>query len=274
MFKSIKKLFGNIFGSNKIEVTNLANREEIEEKLSKSDISPTTIKKIFDGLDTLDSEKIKESILSLCLNSTLPEEGVILLVGVNGSGKTTSIGKLLQYYLQKNKKPMVIAGDTFRAAAIGQLENWCVKSNVPLFKSEAKDAAAVAYQGCEEYKKSDNNILIVDTAGRLQDNVNLMKELEKVKRSINKVLPETKITTILTIDSLLGQNSVNQAKLFNENIGVDGVILTKMDGPAKGGTALTIMDQLKIPVVALSFGETAETLVPFEPQEYVNALIS
>lgn len=116
--------------------------------------------------------------------------------------------------------------------------------------------------------------MIIDTAGRLQSNVNLMKELEKVKKSIAKVLPDKKICTLLTIDSLLGQNSIDQAKQFNDAIGLDGVILTKMDGPAKGGTALTIMQQLNIPVVALSFGETEESLVEFSAHEYADAIIS
>ena len=144
---------------------------------------------------------------------------------------------------------------------------------MPLFKSDSKDPAAVVFQGCQEFKNSNYNLLIVDTAGRLQSNINLMKELEKVKKSISKVLPDKKICTLLTIDSLLGQNSIDQARQFNDAIGVNGVILTKMDGPAKGGTALTIMQELNIPVVALSFGETEDSLLEFNAHEYADAII-
>jgi fused signal recognition particle receptor len=278
MFNSIKNLFGKIFKS-KIDIDNQINNEisleKVGQKMISADVSPDITKNIIEKLGhNFDREKLKNIIVSMSLHKSLPDDEIILLVGINGSGKTTVAGKLIYFYKKKNKKIMLIAGDTFRAAAIDQLDSWCKKNNVPLFTLDTKDPAAVVFQGCQEFKNSNKNLLIIDTAGRLQSNVNLMKELEKVKKSISKVLPDKKIFTLLTIDSLLGQNSIDQAKQFNDALGIDGVILTKMDGPAKGGTALTIMQKLKIPVIALSFGETEDSLVEFNPQEYADAIIS
>ena len=276
MFSSIKNLFGKIFKNKidiNIDINNEISKNELINKLIAADVSPDISNKIIQELSQdlgqkIDQKKFKEIILKLILKKSIPQDKIILLIGINGSGKTTLAAKLMHYLKNKNKKPMLIAGDTFRAAAINQLQAWCLKNNVPLFKSDSKDPAAVAF------KDSSNDVLIIDTAGRLQTNINLMKELEKVKRSIQKVLPEKEVFTILTVDALLGQNSISQAELFNNAIGVDGVILTKMDGPAKGGTALTIMDKLKIPVIALSYGETEDTLVEFDPEEYVDAIIN
>jgi fused signal recognition particle receptor len=277
MFNSIKNLFGKIFKSktNAVEPINgNFSLEEFNQRMISADISPTITKLIAEKLDQKYSKKnLKKILVDLCLTKKLPTDELILLVGINGSGKTTVAGKLMHYYKKLGKNIMLIAGDTFRAAAIDQLDAWCKKNSVPLFKSDSKDPAAVVFQGCQEFKNSNYNLLIIDTAGRLQSNVNLMKELEKVKKSIAKVLPDQKICTLLTIDSLLGQNSIDQAKQFNDAIGVDGVILTKMDGPAKGGTALTIMQQLKIPVVALSFGESEDSLLEFNAHEYADAII-
>jgi fused signal recognition particle receptor len=278
MFNSIKNLFGKIFKS-KINLDEQTNgdfsQENLTQKLISADVSPIITNLIIEKLGNICTrDNLKKIILDLCITEKLPEEGIILLVGINGSGKTTVAGKLMLYYKGINKDIMLIAGDTFRAAAIDQLDAWCKKNNVPLFRSDAKDPAAVVFQGCQAFTKSNKNLLIIDTAGRLQSNVNLMKELEKVKKSISKVLPDKKIFTLLTIDSLLGQNSIDQAKQFNDAIGVDGVVLTKMDGPAKGGTALTIMQKLNIPVVALSFGETEDSFVEFNADEYSNAIIS
>lgn len=278
MFNSIKNLFGKIFKS-KINLDEQINGnfsiEELNQKMISADISPTITKLITEKLEqNYTKENFKKILVDLCLSKKLPTDELILLVGINGSGKTTVAGKLMHYYKNMGKNIMIVAGDTFRAAAIDQLDAWCKKNNVPLYKSDSKDPAAVVFQGCQEFKNSNYNLLIIDTAGRLQSNVNLMKELEKVKKSIAKVLPDKKICTLLTIDSLLGQNSIDQAKQFNDAIGLDGVILTKMDGPAKGGTALTIMQQLNIPVVALSFGETEESLVEFSAHEYADAIIS
>jgi fused signal recognition particle receptor len=277
MFNSIKNLFGKIFKS-KINPDEQQNGnfsiEELNQRMISADISPTITKLITEKLDyNYTKENLKKILIDLCVTKKLPTDELILLVGINGSGKTTVAGKLMHYYKNLDKNIMLIAGDTFRAAAIDQLDTWCKKNNVPLYKSDNKDPAAVVFQGCHEFKNSNYNLLIIDTAGRLQSNVNLMKELEKVKKSISKVLPDQKICTLLTIDSLLGQNSIDQARQFNDAIGIDGVILTKMDGPAKGGTALTIMQQLKIPVVALSFGETEDSLLEFNADEYADAII-
>ena len=282
MFSSIKNLFGKIFKNKidiNIDINNKTSKNELINKLIAADVSPDISNKIIQELSQdlgqkIDQKTFKEIILKLILKKSIPQDKIILLIGINGSGKTTLAAKLMNYFKNKNKKPMLIECDTFRAAAINQLQAWCLKNNVPLFKSDSKDPAAVVFQGCQAFKDSSNDVLIIDTAGRLQTNINLMKELEKVKRSIQKVLPEKEVFTILTVDALLGQNSISQAELFNNAIGVDGVILTKMDGPAKGGTALTIMDKLKIPVIALSYGETEDTLVEFDPEEYVDAIIN
>ncbi|MBA3954046.1 signal recognition particle-docking protein FtsY [Candidatus Dependentiae bacterium] len=200
---------------------------------------------------------------------------IYLLVGINGSGKTTFAGKLGFWLKGQHKKVLFIAGDTFRAAATEQLNSWGQKIGIPVvIGKEHQDPASVVFAGCEQFKTGDYSALIIDTAGRLQTKVNLMKELEKIKRSIEKQLPGKKIATLLTIDAMLGQNSFEQAKIFNESTHVDGLILTKMDGTGKGGIVFSIIQELQIPVAFISYGEQPEQLSLFNPEQYVTDLLS
>lgn len=200
---------------------------------------------------------------------------VIVLVGINGSGKTTAAAKLGNLLKQQNKKILFVAADTFRAAATQQLERWAGQLNADIvIGTEGQDPASVVFTGMQKYKSGNYDAVIIDTAGRLQTKVNLMKELEKIKRVIATQVPDQKITTLLTIDSMLGQNSFEQAKLFNESTPIDGVILTKMDGTGKGGIVFAINNELKIPIAYISFGEKPEQIKKFDASEYVHDLLN
>jgi fused signal recognition particle receptor len=198
---------------------------------------------------------------------------IILVIGVNGSGKTTTIGKLASNWKAEGKKVMLAAGDTFRAAAIEQLQAWAERIDVPIIQQKSgADPSAVAYDAVEAGKARDMDIVIIDTAGRLQTNHNLMEELKKIKRVIGKIMPGAPHETLLVLDSSIGQNSVSQAKLFNEALSVDGLVMTKLDGTGKGGVLLNITQELQLPVRFIGVGEKAEDLQPFAAKEFVQAL--
>jgi fused signal recognition particle receptor len=200
---------------------------------------------------------------------------VHLLVGINGSGKTTFAGKLAHFYKKQGKKVLLVAADTFRAAAPEQLTAWAQASDTPLvIGAPNQDPASVVFMGCEKFNKEQFDILIIDTAGRLQTKVNLMNELAKIKRIIQKQLPNETINTLLTIDAMLGQNSFEQAKLFKESTDVTSVVLTKMDGTGKGGIVFSIAQELAIPVAYISFGESNDQLASFNPEQYVEELLN
>lgn len=200
---------------------------------------------------------------------------IYLLVGINGSGKTTAAAKLAYLYTQHNKRILFIAADTFRAAATQQLDQWAQMLGADIvIGKENQDPASVIFAGIQKYKQENYDVLIIDTAGRLQTKTNLMKELEKIKRVITAQLPDKKVTTLLTIDAMLGQNSFEQAKLFHESTPIEGVILTKMDGTGKGGIVFAITNELKIPIAYISFGEKMEMFKKFDSQEYVNGLLN
>ncbi len=202
------------------------------------------------------------------------QSNIYLLVGINGSGKTTFAAKLAHKLSQEGKKVLLIAADTFRAAALEQLTCWAEKTGTDIvLGTPQQDPASVVFQGCEKFKQENFDALIIDTAGRLQTKVNLMKELEKIKKVIHKHLPDAPINTLLTIDAMLGQNSFNQAQLFNESTDVTGVVLTKMDGTGKGGIVFGIAHELNIPVAYISFGEQADQMRLFNAQEYVQELL-
>lgn len=219
---------------------------------------------------------LQEELLALLESEKFSNlSNVIVLVGINGSGKTTAAAKLGQLLKQQNKKILFVAADTFRAAATQQLERWAQQLNADIIiGTENQDPASVVFAGMQKYKTGNYDAVIIDTAGRLQTKVNLMKELEKIKRVIATQAPDQKITTLLTIDSMLGQNSFEQAKLFNESTPIDGVILTKMDGTAKGGIVFAISNELHIPVAYISFGEKAEQIKKFDASEYVQELLN
>lgn len=198
---------------------------------------------------------------------------LFMLVGINGSGKTTSAAKLASLYT--GKKVLFIAADTFRAAATEQLASWAKKIGAQIVVgTESQDPASVVFAGLQKFKQEHFDVLIIDTAGRLQTKINLMKELEKIKRVISSQLPNTSITTLLTIDAMLGQNSFEQARLFHESTPIDGVILTKMDGTGKGGIVFAISDELQIPIAYISYGEQPEMFKPFSAHEYVHDLLN
>jgi fused signal recognition particle receptor len=198
------------------------------------------------------------------------EPTVILMVGVNGTGKTTNIGKLVHFL---PGKVMLAAGDTFRAAAIEQLQTWGERTGARVISSErGADSASVAHEAVEEAKRDGTNVLLIDTAGRLHTKVNLMGELDKVRRVIERQMPGAPHEVLMTVDATTGQNGLRQAKLFHEVAGVTGIILTKLDGTAKGGIALAIANEVGVPIKLISVGEQVGDLHPFEAREFVEAL--
>ncbi|MBI4674862.1 MAG: signal recognition particle-docking protein FtsY [Chloroflexi bacterium] len=198
---------------------------------------------------------------------------VILMVGVNGSGKTTSIGKLAQYLRAQNKRVLLAAGDTFRAAAIEQLQVWGerVKVNV-IAHQQGSDPGAVAFDAYQSAKANNADVLIIDTAGRLQSKTNLMKELEKIARVLQKNDPTAPHETLLVLDAVMGQNGLNQAREFKKAVPLTGILLAKLDGTAKGGIVFAIAQELKLPIQYIGTGEGLDDLAEFDAQEFVNDL--
>lgn len=198
---------------------------------------------------------------------------VITIIGVNGVGKTTSIGKIGHLYKESGKKVLLAAGDTFRAAAIDQLGIWAERCGVDMIKQgEGADPAAVLFDACQAAKARNCDVLICDTAGRLHNKKNLMEELAKMARVIARELPDVRRETFLVLDSTTGQNAVNQAKAFSEVADLTGIILTKLDGSSKGGIIVSICNDLKIPVRLIGVGEGIDDMQPFSPEDYVKAL--
>src|SRR6185295_2766680 len=202
------------------------------------------------------------------------EPAVILVVGVNGTGKTTTIGKLAWHLRHTlGQKVVVGAADTFRAAAVEQLERWAERADL-VKGPEGSDPGAVAFDAVARGRERGADVVIVDTAGRLHTQHNLMEELTKVRRVISKQMPDAPHETLMTVDATTGQNGVRQAKLFGEAVGVTGIVLTKLDGTAKGGIALAIANELSIPVKLIGIGEQLEDLRPFDPDDFARALLS
>lgn len=198
---------------------------------------------------------------------------VITIIGVNGVGKTTSIGKIAHLYKESGKKVLLAAGDTFRAAAIDQLGIWAERCGVEMIRQgEGADPAAVLFDACKAAKARNCDVLICDTAGRLHNKKNLMEELAKMARVVARELPDVRRETFLVLDSTTGQNAVNQAKAFSEVAELTGIILTKLDGSSKGGIIVSICNDLKIPVRLVGVGEGMNDMQPFSPEDYVKAL--
>ena len=197
---------------------------------------------------------------------------VLLFVGVNGVGKTTTIGKLASKYNKEGKKVMLIAGDTFRAGAVEQLKIWADRTNSLFFGKEKIDPAGVVYEGLEIAKKENADIVLIDTAGRLQNKVNLMNELEKVNKVIGKLIPNAPHETLLIIDATTGQNGILQAESFKSITNITGIVLTKLDGTAKGGIVLAIKESVGIPVKFIGLGEGLDDLKSFDIEEYIYGL--
>lgn len=295
MFNFIKKTLKNIYTTCTSKLDTLFSRgtiddrtlKELEKILIEGDTGVTTTKKIINNLNSqykagtiTDSGNLKKALnneLVSLLKTDKPESNdapIILLVGINGSGKTTLAAKLAYQAKLQGKKVLLVAADTFRAAAQEQLDAWAKKIGADIILGKQnQDPAAVVYAGCAKFKQEGYQVLIIDTAGRLQTKINLMKELEKIKRVITQQLPES-ISTILTVDSMLGQNSLEQARIFNESTKLDGIALTKMDGTGKGGIVFAIAHELNIPVMFISFGENPDQLKLFDAQEYVSQLLN
>jgi len=198
---------------------------------------------------------------------------IILVIGVNGVGKTTTIGKLAHQYRLAGKKVMLVAGDTFRAAAGEQLEIWAKRSQSEIIRQkEGSDPSAVVYDALKAARARGIDIVLIDTAGRLHTRVNLMEELKKIQRTIQKEFPEGPHQTLLVLDATMGQNVISQARIFNEALAVTGLILTKLDGTAKGGIVVGICQELNIPISQIGIGEKVDDLQPFNPREFVQAI--
>jgi len=265
--------------------------EELEEILISSDIGIDTTMKIIDDLKEKVKKKkiidpievkglLKEELIEimgddnneLVLNT---KPSVIIVIGVNGVGKTTSIGKIANLMKEKNKKVILAAGDTFRAAAIDQLQIWADRVGVDLIThSEGSDPAAVVYDALQAAKSRNADVLICDTAGRLHTKKNLMDELSKINRIINRELPNADKEVLLVLDATTGQNGVSQARNFTETSDISGIVLTKIDGTAKGGIVVAIKSELDIPVKLIGVGEQIDDLQKFNSNEFVEALFS
>ncbi len=262
--------------------------EELEETLIMCDIGVNTSMRICDELrERVKSEGITDpnmikDLLKSVIADMLGEEqeldlstkpSVVLVIGVNGVGKTTTIGKLAYQLKNEGKKVLVAAADTFRAAAIEQLEVWTERAGVPIIKQkEGSDPAAVVFDALTAAKARSVDVVICDTAGRLHNKKNLMDELKKISRIVHEQAEGSSLEVLLALDATTGQNAVNQAKQFNEVADITGIILTKLDGTAKGGIIISITEDLKIPVKLVTVGEGIEDIEPFNSHDFVNAL--
>lgn len=264
--------------------------EELEETLIMSDIGAVTSADICEKLraevkrtGTTDPNEVKgllRGIIAEILSGGneldfLTKPTVILVIGVNGAGKTTTIGKLSANLKRDGKKVLVAAADTFRAAAIEQLNVWTDRAGVDIVKhAEGSDPAAVVFDSCTAAKARNADVLIIDTAGRLHNKKNLMDELKKISRIIGQQLPESTVETLLVLDATTGQNAVNQARLFKEVCDITGIVLTKLDGTAKGGIIIPIKNELGIPVKLVGVGEKIDDLQEFNPNDYAEILFA
>lgn len=265
--------------------------EQLEEILIQADVGvATTIKLIEELKERVKQDKISEaaelsSVFKEELSRLLQDEAtgldikpglnILMVVGVNGAGKTTTIAKIAQRYKSQGKQVLLAAGDTFRAAAIDQLKVWGERVGVNIIaQQEGADAAAVTFDAIQSARAREVELLIVDTAGRLHTQKNLMEELKKVRRIIEREAVAAQTQVLLVLDATTGQNAMNQAKIFNEAVNVDGIALTKLDGTAKGGIVIAIKNELGIPIKLIGVGEQAEDLQDFKPDEFIEALFS
>ncbi|GED28969.1 MULTISPECIES: signal recognition particle-docking protein FtsY [Brevibacillus] len=269
--------------------------DELEEILITSDVGVNTVMELIDDLrgevrkqkieNAIDLQPIlSEKLVALLKNDEVADTelnvqdgrlNVILFVGVNGVGKTTTIGKMAHMFKQQGKKVLLAAGDTFRAAAIEQLEVWGERVGVDVIKQQqGSDPAAVIYDAIQAAKSRQVDVLLCDTAGRLQNKVNLMEELAKVHRVLQRELPGAPHEVLLVLDATTGQNALSQAKTFGQSAGVSGLVLTKLDGTAKGGIVIAIRNELNIPVKYVGLGEKMDDLQRFDPEQFVHALFA
>lgn len=285
---SIDEKINNVFSVFRKVDENLL--EELEEVLVMSDIGVETSVKIIDELRTKikkekieDEDSVKKALKEIMKNildiaepklNLETKPSIILVVGVNGVGKTTSIGKIANNLVKEGKKVVVAAADTFRAAAVEQLEIWAQRSNsIIVKKEEGSDPASVVFEAIQKTKEYDADVLIVDTAGRLHNKKYLMDELFKIKRVIDKEMPQASKETLLVLDAETGQNAISQVKAFKETTDITGIVLTKLDGTAKGGVVLGIVSENQIPVKFIGVGEQIDDMQVFNSEEFLNAII-
>lgn len=261
--------------------------ENLEEALLTADVGITATENLLEELkNEIFKRKIKKpedakSVLAELMVQDIDYDVpkyeyplVILLSGVNGVGKTTAIGKLAHRFKEEGKSVVVAAADTFRAAASEQLEVWGQRAGVRVIRhSEGADPAAVVFDAISSAKAKGNDVVLIDTAGRLHNKKNLMAELQKICRVVDRELPEADFRKYLVLDATTGQNAVSQAQIFSEDIDTDGIILTKLDGTAKGGVVLAISDEIGLPVVYVGVGEKIDDLIPFNAKEFIDALL-
>lgn len=273
------KFIAKIKGTNDFST---ADWSELEQELLASDLGPKLTQEFLEAARKVKSDNAEQALIEI-LNSTLSKsshapivvEGTttILVVGVNGTGKTTSVAKLAAFYKKSGKSVVLAAGDTFRAAAVDQLRTWGDRIGIPVIAGrENGDPASVAFDGAKSAHDSKSDIFIIDTAGRLHNKNDLMAELSKVKRVVEKVSPINEV--LLVIDATTGQNGLQQAKTFTESVEVTGIVLTKLDGSAKGGVALAIEAELGIPIKWVGTGESESDFALFEADSYIQGLLA
>ena len=296
-------IFGKLFGALKKTKDGLATKmrmlfsknklgnefyEELEEILISADVSVSTAEKVVDGVkERAKAERLKDAdyvtgLLKEVLTNMLREAEVpeidypcvIMVVGVNGVGKTTTIGKLANYCISQGKSVTVAAADTFRAAAAEQLSVWADRAKVRVVRhEEGSDPSAVVFDAVSSAKAKKTDVLIIDTAGRLHVKDNLMKELEKMSRVVEREYPEADFLKLLVLDATTGQNALSQAKTFDDAVGLDGLIVTKLDGTAKGGFVFSLADELSLPVLYAGVGEKIGDLEKFDSAAFVDAIL-
>ena len=276
------------FGFKKVDDELL---EELEEELIMADVGLETSEQIIDNLKSkikkdkiIETDQVKEELkneLVEIFKDNKPrleidnKPAVILMVGVNGAGKTTSIGKIASKMVSEGKKVLIAAGDTFRAAAVEQVEEWAKRAGADIIKgNEKQDPSSVIFDACRKAKEENYDILICDTAGRLQNKKYLMDELEKMKRVIDRELKDSSKETILVLDGSTGQNAISQVESFKQTTGLTGLIITKLDGTAKGGIVIRLYNENKIPIKFIGVGEKIDDMEVFNEKEFVDAIIS
>jgi len=283
MFNFIKKaLFKTTEAIKEIVPTKRKEitKDEFEDILLESDVNYDLVERLLEGLpDKVNRIQAFNSLISVFqykadFKNSDVKPFVEMIIGVNGAGKTTTISKLANRYLKQNKKVILGAGDTFRAAAIEQLTRWAKRLNVPIISTgQGHDPSAVVYDTISSAIAKDIDNVIIDTAGRLHTQANLSGELEKMIRVATKALSTAPNRKLLILDGTQGSSSINQAKAFNDMVGIDGIIITKLDGTAKGGSILTIADELKMPIFYIGTGEQPDDLIEFKANNYINSIL-
>lgn len=294
--QSLEKTRGGLFGAVRTlfqgrRELNAAFWDELEERLIQADVGAHTTADLVDALRAehekhrfSSAEGAEEALRELMAGLLNPDDralslplplAVVLVIGVNGVGKTTSIAKLTRYLMRAGRKPLLAAGDTFRAAAVDQLKIWGERVNVPVVaQGPGADPGAVVFDGVQAARARGADVLIVDTAGRLHTKTNLMEELKKVRRTTERQVPGAPHETLLVLDAVTGQNALIQAKTFAESVGVTGLILAKLDSSGKGGVVFSIAQELHLPIKFVGTGEQLDDLAPFVPEEFVAALFA